>query len=65
MTYPIKLSNNRWIIEVKENEKTKELYIEFPDDALSQVGWDIGDTLNWTDMGDGSWSLSKVDKETQ
>jgi len=51
-----------WIIEVKEHEKTKELYIEFPDDALSQIGWDIGDTLKWLDMGDGTWSLSKVEK---
>ena len=36
---------NSWTIEVQENGKTKELFIEFPPEALSQVGWDIGDTL--------------------
>jgi hypothetical protein len=60
MTYPKKISDNRWIIEVKENSETKELYIEFPDGALDQVGWDIGDTLIWEELpNSSSWSLKK------
>ena len=35
---------NSWTIEVQENGKTKELFIEFPPEALDQVGWDLGDT---------------------
>ena len=58
-TYPISHGNNTWTIQVQENNKTKELFIEIPPDALAQVGWDIGDDIIWEDMGNGSWSLSK------
>jgi len=63
MTYPKKISDNRWIIEIKEDSKTKELYLEFPPGAIDQVGWDIGDTLEWEDLNNGSWSLRKKDAE--
>ena len=52
-------SENSWILEVQENGKTKELFIEFPPDALDQVGWDEGDTLLWEELPDGSWSVTK------
>ena len=54
-----KLSNNSWIVEVQENGKTKELFIEFPPDALNQVGWDEGDTLIWEELPDGNWQITK------
>jgi hypothetical protein len=54
-----KVGDNQWIVEVQENSKTKELFIEFPPDAINQVGWDIGDTLEWVDNEDGSWNISK------
>ena len=57
-----KLSANRWVLEVKENQKTKELYLEFPQDALNQVGWDEGDTILWEELSNGSWSLSKKEE---
>ncbi len=50
---------NSWTIEVQENGKTKELFIEFPPDALNQVGWDIGDTLIWEELDHGAWSIRK------
>jgi len=60
---PKKISDNRWIIEIKEDSKTKELYLEFPPGAIDQVGWDIGDTLEWEDLNNGSWSIRKKDAE--
>lgn len=59
--YPKSHGNNTWTIQVQENNKTKELFIELPPEALAQVGWDIGDDIVWEDMGNGSWSLSKKD----
>jgi hypothetical protein len=56
-----KLSENRWVLEIKENQKTKELYVEFPEEALSQVGWDEGDTVLWEELPNGNWSLTKKD----
>lgn len=54
-----KTGNNTWTVTVQEDGKTKELYLEFPPDALDQVGWDEGDTLLWEELPNGSWSLSK------
>tara|TARA_B100000900_G_scaffold409890_1_gene426583 strand:+ start:381 stop:557 length:177 start_codon:yes stop_codon:yes gene_type:complete len=54
-----KLKDKSWIIEVQENGKTKELFIEFPQDALDQVGWDTGDTLIWEELDHGAWSVRK------
>ena len=36
-------------------------FIEFPDEMMEEAGWKPGDTLKWTDRGDGSWSLAKID----
>lgn len=57
--YPKKTGDNSWIVEVKENGKSKELYIEFPPGALDQVGWDVGDDLIWEELDNGSWQLTK------
>lgn len=54
-----KTGDNNWLITVQENGKTKELFIEFPPDALDQVGWDEGDTLLWEELPDGSWKIEK------
>ena len=56
-----KISDSEWIITVQENGKDKELYIQFPPDAISQVGWDAGDVIEWHDNEDGSWTLKKKD----
>ena len=50
---------NSWTIEVQENGKTKELFIEFPPEALDQVGWDLGDTLIWEELDHGAWQITK------
>jgi hypothetical protein len=42
-----RVSENRWIVEVEEDPKTHDLMLTFPPDALAQVGWDFGDTLEW------------------
>ena len=53
---------NSWLVEVQENGKTKELFIEFPADALDQVGWDEGDTLIWEELDHGQgYSIRKKD----
>jgi hypothetical protein len=57
-----KLSANRWVLEVKENQETKELYLDFPEEVFNQVGWDEGDTLLWEELDNGAWSVTK--KET-
>ena len=56
---------NSWTIEVQENGKTKELFIEFPPDALDQVGWDVGDTLIWEELDHGAWKITKKENNDE
>lgn len=57
-----KIGQNQWLIEVKENQETKELYLNLPVDALSQVGWDEGDILIWEELDNGNWRISKKEE---
>jgi hypothetical protein len=50
---------NSWTLTVEEDTETGDAILQFPPDLLEQAGWKEGDTLEWTDRGDGSWSLEK------
>jgi len=34
-------------------------YLTFTDDLLDQLGWKVGDTLNWDEQDDGSVKVTK------
>lgn len=48
----------------KVEEDAEGLYIVFEPEMMKSMGWKEGDKIRWTDMGNGSWSLSKVPKKT-
>lgn len=48
-----------WTIDVEEDPETGDSVIQLPPDLLANVGWKEGDILEWSDNGDGSWSLIK------
>lgn len=54
-------TSKRWTLTVQEHEDGSQ-FIEFPEEVLKDAGWKEGDTLKWTDRGDGSWSLSKIEE---
>ena len=58
-----KINNNLWVVTVQEHNETKELYLQFPPDAINQVGWDEGDTIVWEDNQDGTWTLTKKESD--
>ena len=58
-----KLSHNSWVVEVQKDNKTQELFVEFPPDCIDQVGWDIGDTIIWEELPDGGYSLKKKEDD--
>jgi hypothetical protein len=49
---------NSHILEVKEENSYQ--YIEIPNSLLKKMGWKIGDTIDWHDNKDGTWSLLKI-----
>lgn len=48
-----------WTITLEEDPETGDLILPFTDEILKELGWQEGDTLEWIDNKDGSWSLVK------
>ena len=44
------------VVEICDNG---DAIIELPPELLEEMGWKEGDTLEWKNRGDGSWSLEK------
>ena len=57
-----KIRDNQWILTVQENGKDRELYVQFPEAVINQMGWSEGDTLEWLDNGDGSWTIQQTNQ---
>lgn len=49
-----------WTITLEEDSETDDLILPLPEDLLKQAGWKEGDTLEWIDNSNGSWTLQKV-----
>jgi len=59
----VQIAPKKWIVTVEEDPETGELILPFPEDFLEQAGWKEGDTLEWNEKDDSSWSLTKKSEE--
>jgi hypothetical protein len=50
-------------VSVQEDLVTGEQFIIFPEEIMTEVGWQDGDTIVWKDNGDGSWTLTRKEDE--
>ena len=50
-------------LEIQEDPVTGEQYIELPQRLLVQLGWKEGDSLEWVELENGSWSVKKVEND--
>lgn len=50
------------IVDV-EKDDDGNLILPLTDEVCEELGWTVGDILQWKDNGDGSWSLSKMHKK--
>jgi len=55
--------NKSWTINLEEDPETGDLILPLNDDILEQTGWKTGDSIDWIDNKDGSWTMKKI--ETQ
>jgi len=52
-----------WTVTLEEAEDgSGDLVLPLPQDLLDLQGWREGDTLNWEEGNNGSWTLSKAEK---
>ena len=47
-----------------EQDDDGECFLTFTDDLLEQLGWSVGDVLNWDEQDDGTIIVTKHDSET-
>jgi len=51
---------NKYSHTLEVKEKDGYLYIELPNSLIKKMGWKIGDTIDWHDNKNGTWTLLKV-----
>lgn len=55
----------QWTVTLEEaDDGSGDLVMPLPQDLLDGAGWKEGDTLEWIDNNNGTWSLKKVDNAT-
>jgi hypothetical protein len=52
------------IIELIEDENS-DLILPLSDELCAEAGWNIGDTIEWIDNSDGSWTMRKKEMEKE
>jgi hypothetical protein len=48
--------------EVQYDADTDNYYIQLSAEILATAGWQPGDQLLWTDLGDQQWQLTKLNQ---
>jgi hypothetical protein len=57
------MNKTSWTITVEEaDDGSGDLVLPLPPEVLELKMWQEGDTLEWIDNDDGSWSIQKVEK---
>lgn len=46
-----------------QQDSDGELFLEFPENLLNQMGWDVGDKLIWNELPEGTWTIEKDNKD--
>ena len=50
-----------WVVTLEEDENG-DLILPLSDEILENTGISLGDTVEWIDNGDGSWTLQKKEE---
>jgi hypothetical protein len=54
------MTTSTWTVTVEQDPDTGDLILPLPADLLVMQGWKEGDTLDWVDNGNGTWTLKKL-----
>ncbi|MEZ8022408.1 hypothetical protein AB4347_18715 [Vibrio breoganii] len=48
-------------VKIEQNEDGDHYFL-IPDELQKDLSWDEGDSIEWIDNGDGSWTLKKLSR---
>jgi hypothetical protein len=51
-----------WVVTLEEDPETGDLILPLSDEILEGSGMSLGDTVEWIDNKNGSWTLRKKDE---
>ncbi len=54
-----------YIVTLEKDPETGDLILPLPEKLLEETGWKTGDTLDWNDNGDGTFSMTKKEPTTE
>lgn len=55
----------RYTVTLEEaDDGSGDLVLPLSDEFMTEAGWTIGDTIEWIDNKDGTWSMRKKDNGT-
>jgi len=57
------ISGSYKCLVLEDPDNPGELALDLPDALLVSAGWAIGDTLDWKELEDGSWTITKITGE--
>ena len=52
-----------YLVTLEEDSETGDLILPLPEKLMEETGWKTGDTLDWKDNGDGTFSMTKQKTE--
>ena len=44
---------------IQDDQDPEQLLLDLGTELCERLGWQVGDSLTWTDNEDGSWTLTK------
>jgi len=53
----------KYTVTLEEDPATGDVILPFPEEMLTEVGWEEGDVLVWKDNQDGTFSITKKPSE--
>ena len=52
-----------YLVTLEKDPETGDLILPLPEKLMEETGWKTGDTLDWKDNGDGTFSMTKQKTE--
>lgn len=52
-------------VTVQQHDNEEDLFIEFPEELMQELGWEEGDLLNWEIQDDNKIIITKVNDTTK
>lgn len=51
-----------WTVTLDYDNDADEVILPLTDEMVREAGWNLGDTIEWIDNKDGSWTLAKKEE---